>query len=256
MKKLSFLLFALCISTGAFAWGQKGHDVTACIAEHHLTAKAAKALDKVLDGHSLVYYANWLDQASHTPAYAYTSTWHYFDIDPGKTVETMECPAKGDVLKAVTDIVAELKKGGLSHDEEALRVKMLIHLVGDMHQPMHTGHTDDLGGNRHAVLFFSTRTNLHSVWDSRLVEMAHKWSYSEWENQIDRATPAQQSEIEAGTPDQWLEQSNAIANQIYDETPVGTKIEFNYIDKYTPVIEQQFLRGGLRLAELLNEIYK
>ena len=74
IRNLSILFVCLFATMQAFGWGQKGHDVTAYIAECHLTPKAAKQIDKVLDGHSIVYYANWLDNASHTPEYAYTST--------------------------------------------------------------------------------------------------------------------------------------------------------------------------------------
>ena len=65
---------------------------------------------------------------------------------------------------------------------------MLVHLVGDLHQPMHTGHLSDRGGNSVPVRFFGRESNLHAVWDSSLPEAAHKWSYTEWQNQLDRLT--------------------------------------------------------------------
>ena len=89
MKKLLILFSCVLFAHGAFAWGQKGHDVTAYIAECHLTPEAAEKIDKALNGHSPVYYANWLDIASHTPEYAYTKTWHYRNVDEGKTIDTM-----------------------------------------------------------------------------------------------------------------------------------------------------------------------
>ena len=88
MKKLLILFSCVLFAHGAFAWGQKGHDVTAYIAECHLTPEAAEKIDKALNGHSPVYYANWLDIASHTPEYAYTKTWHYRNMDEGKTIDT------------------------------------------------------------------------------------------------------------------------------------------------------------------------
>ena len=101
MKKLLILFSCVLFAHGAFAWGQKGHDVTAYIAECHLTPEAAEKIDKALNGHSPVYYANWLDIASHTPEYAYTKTWHYRNVDEGKTIDTMPENPDGDVLKAV-----------------------------------------------------------------------------------------------------------------------------------------------------------
>lgn len=256
MKKL--LLFACCLlaAQSVLAWGQKGHDVTAYIAECHLTPKAAKKIDKALGGHSPVYYANWLDNASNTPEYAYSKTWHYLNIDEGQTLETMPKNPQGDVLEAVTSLIAKLKSGTLPPDEETLALKMLIHLVGDMHCPMHTGHLSDRGGNQRPVTMFGKPTNLHSIFDTALPEAAHRWSYTEWQRQLDRLGKEQIAAVQAGEPRDWLLETSEICKEIYDFTPEGTKVSYDYVAKYTPIIEQQFLRGGLRLARLLNEIYR
>lgn len=256
MKRLSLLLLGVATVQMAFGWGQKGHDVTAYIAECNLTPEAAQAIDRVLDGHSPVYYANWLDNASHTPEYAYTKTWHYANIDVGYTFETMPREPKGDVVKAVTELVEQLKNGGLSHEKEAEALKMLIHLVGDLHCPMHAGHKSDLGGNMVPVTAFGKATNLHSVWDTMLPESAHNWSYTEWQNQIDRLSTDEVTLIESGSPEEWFRETADLCASIYAETPEGTKVSYDYVAKFTPVVEQQFLKGGYRLAMLLNEIYK
>ena len=253
-----FWLFVLCAGSlqTALGWGQKGHDVTAYIAECNLTPEAAQEIDRVLDGHSPVYYANWLDSASHTPEYAYTRTWHYANIDEGYTYDTMPKEPAGDVVAAVNDLVAELKSKELSAEKEAEALKMLIHLVGDMHCPMHAGRLSDIGGNLRPVLMFGKKTNLHSAWDTAIPEAARKWSYTEWQEQIDRLTDDEAMLIQAGEPYDWLKETHAICVGIYEDSPEGTKISYDYVYKYTPVIELQFLRGGYRLARLLNEIYR
>lgn len=256
MKKLIIFLLSLLVVHGAYAWGQKGHDVTAYIAECHLTPEAAEKIDKALGGHSLVYYANWLDIASHRPEYAYTKTWHYLNVDEGETLETMPKNPAGDVLTAITTLTEKLKKGGLSAQEEALHLKMLIHLVGDMHCPMHSGRLSDLGGNKRPVLFFDKATNLHSAWDSAIIEAAHRWGYVEWQEQIDRMADDEIVLIQAGEPADWFRETHAICEDIYLQTPEGTRISYDYIDNATPIIERQFVRGGYRLARLLNEIYR
>lgn len=256
MKKLLFILICLFAAREAAAWGQKGHDITAYIAECHLTSKAAAKIDKVLGGHSPVYYANWLDIASHTPEYAYAKTWHYLNVDEGYTLQTMPKNPNGDVLTAISSLVKKLKAGGLTVREEFDDLRMLIHLVGDMHCPMHSGRLSDLGGNQRPVKVFNRPTNLHSAWDSQIVEAAHIWSYTEWRNQIDRLSKAEARQIVEGSLENWFEETHAICTQVYAETPEGTVISYDYIDKYTPVIEKQFVRGGYRLAHLLNEIYK
>ena len=254
----NYLLVGLCLlfARGVFAWGQKGHDVTAYIAECHLTPEAAEKVHKALGGYSPVYFANWLDFASYWPEYAYSKTWHYLNMDEGKTIETMPKNPKGDVLKAVTEITEKLKSGKLTPDEETLNLKMLVHLVGDMHCPMHLGRLSDLGGNLRPVRFFDRETNLHSVWDTNLPEAVRNWSYTEWKEQIDRLSDEEIAEITAGEPADWVKETHEICKEIYDFSPEGTKISYDYIFKYTPVVEKQFLRGGRRLARLLNEIYQ
>lgn len=255
MKRLLILGLSLFSATAALAWGQKGHDVTAYIAECHLAPRAAARVTAVLDGHSPVYYANWADNACHTDAYRYTAPWHYANIDAGKTFETMERNPAGDIVSALDMIVDSLKSGGLSAEDEALYLKLLVHFVGDIHCPMHAGHLSDRGGNSVPVVFFSSAANLHSVWDTKLVEAAHKWSYTEWRQQIDIADDETRAAIAAGTPADWLVETSGICAGIYDATPAGTIVSYDYIAEYAPVVEQQLVRAGYRLARLLNEIY-
>lgn len=132
---------------------------------------------------------------------------------------------------------------------------MLIHLVGDMHCPMHTGRLSDLGGNMLSVTFFGTPTDLHTVWDTQIVEAARRWSYSEWQDQIDRLSDDEIVFVQSGEPSDWMRETHEICRRIYAETPEGTEISYDYVDRFTPTIETQLLRGGYRLARLLNEIY-
>ena len=123
--------------------------MVAFIAEKHLSTDVRARVEAVLDNHSPVYYSNWLDNASHTHEYAYTKTWHYKNIDEGESYEAAPANPSGDVVKAITDITEMLREGGLSHEKEKTYLMMLIHLVGDLHQPMHMGHATDRGGNSH-----------------------------------------------------------------------------------------------------------
>lgn len=256
MKRLFLLALGLLGMQSAWSWGQKGHDVVAYIAECNLTPEAAERIDAVLDGRSMVYWANWLDNASNTPTYAYTKTWHYANIDQGKTFETMPRNPDGDVVWAVEKLVKDLRSGDLSPKKEAEALKMLIHLVGDMHCPMHAGHLSDRGGNEVEVSFFGHSTRLHTIWDSDLPEAAHRWSYSEWQAQLDRTTEDEAALIAAGEPVDWFLETYALCSDIYARTPAGTEVSYDYVAEAAPVIERQLLRGGYRLARLLNEIYR
>lgn len=254
--KQYFLLSAaiLCAST-AFGWSQKGHDVTAAIAERHISKSTAQAIDSLLDGMSAVYWANWLDNASHTPDYAYTKTWHYKNVDEGERYEESRANPAGDAVTAIKAQLETLKSPSASKADKALALKILIHVVGDLHQPMHMGHATDLGGNRVKVQFFGRDSNLHSVWDGSILESGHKWSYTEWCDQIDRVTDEESESLAYGSIDDWAKETLAVAAQVYRTTPAGSNLSYNEVAQWTPIIEQQLLRGGLRLARLLNEAF-
>ncbi len=258
LRNLSIALtlgIATLTAPAASAWGQKGHDVTAYIAEQHLTPAARAAVDSLFEGKSMVYWANWLDNASHTPPYAYTKTWHYKNIDAGERYEEAQANPAGDAVLAIKAQLETLRDPHKSLADRQLAMKILVHVVGDIHQPMHMGHATDLGGNRVKVKFFGRDNNLHAVWDTNIVESAHKWGFTEWQLMIDRATPAGQEAIIDGTIDDWAKQTVAIATQIYEETPEGTNLSYNEVARWAPVIEDQLLRGGLRLAHLLNTLF-
>lgn len=239
----------------AFSWSQKGHDVTACIAERHLTPATRAAVDSILEGRSLVYWANWLDNASHTADYAYTKTWHYRNVDADKTYFTQPKNPDGDVVEGIRYSVRVLSDSTQTASNRSLALKILTHLAGDMHQPMHMGHATDLGGNRVKIKFFGRDTNLHSVWDGALVESAHKWSYSEWADQLDRLSPGQEIMLLSGNVDDWAQRSQENAARVYEETTDGSSLSYNYVARWAPVIEDSLLAGGLRLAHILNSIF-
>ncbi len=249
------VMFFAGFGADAWGWSQKGHDVTCDIAEKHLTAATAAAVDSLLDGMSLVYWANWLDNASHTPEYAYSKTWHYNNVDANETFETRKVAPDGDALTAIRYCMGVIRDGSKGKDEKALALKMLIHIVGDIHQPLHMGHATDLGGNRIRVKWFGQEKNLHSVWDYSLPEGAHKWSYTEWREQIDRGSDMDRRLAVSGNVDDWAKQSVEIARDVYAFFPEGKNVSYNDVAYWAPVIEMQFLRGGLRLAHLLNALF-
>lgn len=255
MKKITVLSLALLSASFMFGWGQKGHDVTTAIASNHLTPATRHALDSLLEGKSIVYYANWLDNASNTPKYNYSKTWHYKNIDDGQTFESAPTLQSGDILTALEREVKILKNSRSTLEDNQLAVKMIIHLIGDMHQPMHMGHFSDRGGNKWKVKFFDTDSNLHTIWDSRVPEAGHKWSYSEWVEQLDRLDPEEIAEVSKGKFSDWAKESYEIATDIYRTTPQGSKVSYDYIATWTPVVESRFLKGGLRLADVLNSIF-
>ncbi len=255
MKHSFTIILALIFTIQCFGWSQKGHDTTCSIAENHLTTKTKSCLTALLDGKSLVYWSNWLDNASNTPQYAYTKTWHYKNIDAGQTIDNAPVLETGDIETALNEQIDKLMHSGLTKEDEQLALKIVIHLMGDLHQPMHMGHKSDRGGNQCMVTFFNREHNLHELWDGTLVERAHNWTHTEWREEIDRLTIEQIKEIEEGDIHSWAAQTHEIAKEVYLDSPSDKKLSYSYVAKWTPIIEQQFIRGGIRLAYVLNSIY-
>lgn len=269
MKKITALLVISSLFMGltsAYAWGPKGHDIVAAIAEQHLSKKAKKEINKLLDGHSIVYYSSWMDNIQNSPAwkngYDKTKTWHYANVDEGYTYQTMKKNPEGDVVVALDSLMNEMKNNydNLSDSIKVDYLKMIVHMVGDLHCPMHAGRLSDRGGNATKVRWFSSMTNIHSVWDSKFVESARKWSYTEWRENLDRTDKEYKKDIMSGTVEEWFSDTVEKADEIYDyieeineETP---RLSYQFIYDFSPMLEEQLLHGGYRLAYVLNTIFK
>ena len=259
---LTFLI-ALFFSNLSFAWGPMGHDVVAAIAEQNLNKKAKKALDKILDGKSIVYYASWMDNIQNSPywknGYNQTKTWHYANVDKGLTYQTMQKNEKGDVVTALNKLTKELTENydNLTDSMRVDYVKMIIHMVGDLHCPMHAGRLTDRGGNDVKVKWFNQQTNLHSIFDSKMIESARKWGYQEWVEQLDRTDKKFKKAVAQGTYEDWFNKTVENAAQIYEYVERDEKKNFSYqfIYDFSPMLEESLLLGGYRLAAVLNSIF-
>lgn len=269
MKRFTFSMLSLALmlnSLVSFGWGPTGHDVVAAIAEKHLTDKTKECLDEILDGRSIVYYSSWMDNIQNSPywsnGYNQTKTWHYANVDKGETYQTMKKNEKGDVVTGLVMLTDELTNNydNLTDSMRADYVKMIVHMVGDMHCPMHAGRLSDLGGNRMKVKWFGRNTNLHSVWDSKIVESARKWSYSEWRDQLDRAVcPEWVASVTVGGYEEWFMETVDGAAKIYayvealgEENP---NLSYQFVYDFSPLLENRLLTGGYRLAYVLNTIF-
>ena len=268
MKRISILfatVFLLLGNVVALAWGPTGHDVVAAIAEKHLTKKAKKEINKLLDGKSIVYYSSWMDNIQNSPyweqSYKITKTWHYANVDKGHTYQTMPKNENGDVvssLQMLTDAM-EYHYSELTDSMKVDYLKMIVHMVADLHCPMHAGRLSDRGGNGTKVKWFGQNTSLQSVWDSKIVESSRKWSYSEWVEQIDRTGKSYKKEIMGGSFEDWFTETVGHSNSIYTYVENLGKdnpnLSYQFVYDFFPVLERQLLHGGYRLAYVLNSIF-
>jgi hypothetical protein len=258
LKKLFLFGALLYIPCQSMAWGMLGHRVVGQVAESYLSKKAKGEIKNILGTESMAMASNWADFIKSEPAYNYLGNWHYINLPAGLKSEQLEYALKQDtVTDAYTKILflsSELKNKSLAQDKKVMYLKILIHLVGDIHQPMHTGRLEDLGGNKIQLTWFGQNTNLHRVWDSDLIE-SQDLSYTEYTNSINFIDKYKLQSLQLEGPAQWITDSYKISESLYSKVKSGDKLSYRYIYDNLETANQQLLKGGIHLAALLNSIF-
>ena len=261
MKLIRNLLFVLALSLPAstFAWGVLGHRITAQIADSYLTSKARRQIMAILGTESMAMTSNWADFIRSDQSYSFLSPWHYINLkDSLSEAQIDNYLAKDtatDVYTKLNFVIEQLKNKQLEQDKKVLYLRVLIHLVGDVHQPMHTARPEDLGGNRINVQWFNQPTNLHAVWDEKLIEF-QQLSYTEYVAAINVTTKQQRLDWQKQPMNQWVNESYVLSRQIYSEIKQpDQKLSYRYNFDHVQQLNDRLLKGGVRLAGILNGIF-
>jgi hypothetical protein len=160
-----------------------------------------------------------------------------------------------NVYKALLKNEEVLKAQSSTKEQKVAALKFIVHFVGDLHQPMHVSRAEDKGGNTIQVQFDGQGTNLHSLWDSKLIGKEGK-SFEQMSIDYDKATPQQIKQWQSEDMMKWLFESYQISSKIYTEIDQNNKLDDSYYKKYIPVVQQRIQMAGIRLAGLLNDIFK
>ncbi len=257
MTKLMYRLFPigflLLFASQALAWGPIGHYTIGQIAEWQMRSSTLERVDEVLQRESIAGVGIWMDRIRSDTSYDYTRTWHWVTTVDGKYDPSIQ-EETGDAFSALLTLVENLKSGKLSPEEERDQLRMLIHIVGDLHQPLHVGQPGDRGGNDVRVYWFGESTNLHRVWDTHLVE-SNQMSFSELAAELQRRiTPDLVNEYESAKISDWLVENAELRPYIYN-IPDNGRLGFQYIYDNYHIVEERLIAGGIRLAALLEKIY-
>jgi len=248
---LVVLLLVSLAAPIASAWGPTGHRAVGRIAERHLTPATAQAVAALLAPEKLAYVGTWADEIRAEPEWAKADPWHWVTIPDGQTYEATPKNPGGDVLEAISRFEKVLADGTAARQERTQALKWLAHLVGDLHQPLHVGRGDDHGGNDLVVLWFGEPTNLHAVWDAKIIEKT-ELSFSELAGLLDQPTPEQVGEWQAGGPRDWAVESQQLRGRCYE---LGDRrLSFRYVHDHWPTVQQRLLQAGIRLAGELNRL--
>jgi len=246
-------------STYALAWGNDGHKIVAIIAEAHLTDNARTEARRLLGNNSLESVATFADDVRNSRPE--TKNFHFVDIPFGATSynATRDCREtnKGDcVIAAIERFRATLADKTRNDADRAEALKFIVHLVGDMHQPLHCAERDgDRGGNEVKVTFLGKKSNLHAVWDGGIIREADL-SVVEFADELEAAIDARDIDVfQGGTPITWANEAHRLARtNVYSRVPKsGAVLGVSYYNRNFAVVDAQLTKAGLRLAKLLSD---
>ena len=281
------VLLALWMPAGdALAWGEEGHRMVGVIADKYLTPEARRQVlallkyDRLADAQpsqrrTLGEIAYWADEIKDMPWGRRRSAWHYDDIPVCGAADASQYCNKGACASAqLTRHLDMLANKGelLRRRNEAL--KWVVHLVGDIHQPLHAANHGDRGGNTVQVSFFGERDNppygtinLHAIWDVHMVRRLIREKGGE-DAVVSRGIgDAQRAAWEQGSISEWVNESHELARDlVYPSLPAAFScsgritgiltIGEEYYSRAGPMIETQIRKAGIRLARVLNETLK
>ena len=240
---------------GINEWGQTGHRVIAQIAQEYISDNTSDSINQILNGKSLASISNYADDIKSDKNFDKYKPWHYLNMKLDDNYKDIILNKKGDVVQAINYCINILNDKNKSKKEKIFYLKLLVHFVGDIHQPLHVGRAKDRGGNNIKVKWFGKGTNLHRVWDSQIID-SHQMSYTELSNDLHFLSLTEINKIKSDSINIWLKESQKIAKLIYQDVNTETNLGFLYKYKYLDIVKLRLLKGGIRLASILDDIFK
>lgn len=260
MKSNKFLLlavFSFVFALGANAWDAVGHRIVAEIAYRNLTGKARRQVDAVLGTRGMVYQSSWPDEIKSDTIYPQSHVWHYQNLRAGLTEQDItdlynNPKAEGEHLFYALDSLTKVLQ---TDKTDAVALKFVVHIMGDMFQPMHLGHPDDKGGNRVQMRWFGRGTNLHSLWDRWLIDNT-QYSYSEYVTYLNDRYADQKKQLQQLSLLDCIFLTYDRQQQIYAYQETGDTNNYHYVYRFRRDLDLSLYTAGLQLAKTLNALYK
>ena len=269
-----FMSFLALVAAPASAWGELGHRLVGQLAQPLLTPRAAAGIAELLHGEpdpTLAGIANWADtmRASEPERFKATSRWHYINFSPGscRFDATRDCADGACVVGAIETQRRILADRRQSIEARRDALKFIVHLVGDVHQPLHAGNRPDRGGNDFPILLRTgippeeyarehykdgvMETQLHSVWDHYVLASAGLMP-TEYAARL--APSVRLPWTSQGGPRAWAAESCRLIDRdsIY---PPDHDLDQRYLDAMRPLAERRVRQAAGRLAQLLNAVF-
>jgi len=250
-KGVIIFVFISCLFLKAYGWGEQGHKIVAAVAKKTLSKSIADSVQFYLGTMSFKDASLWMDKIKRDKKYRYMNTWHYINIEKDAAYQPNN---EAHILNKLNEYI-QILKNRKKHSQEEIRMalKIVFHLVGDIHQPLHCGYASDKGGNSIKVDFMGRDSNLHRVWDSDIIQymkIGIKDCYAS-ANAMNEKEKKQLQQMEALV---WMKESHAILPEVYSFP--DNIISMPYLNKNTDTIKSQLVKAGIRLGYILHECFK
>lgn len=254
-RTLLTILSALIVCSPSFGWGREGHETVVKIAEMNLKPSAKKKIEKYLGGHSIVYYAKWMDDVRRTQQYGFTNGWHTAPVN--ENLEYYRASASGDAIYGLEGAIEALSDyRNMPDSAVAANIKYVLHLTADMHCPAHVKYA---AHNMNYDVYMpnaSEPMRIHSVWDYGVIQATRIYSATEWAEELEKVWDRKNAKaVTDGTPREWLH-DNAVRCEVqFELAKPQEKLGQDFLNASIPLIETQILYAGHRLATILNSLF-
>ena len=255
---------ALSHLASARPWGEEGHQIVGAIARERLTPEARAAVSALLGNDDLATAGLWADQIRGDHAYDWAKPYHYVNLPRGALSVDLarDCPTGECVVAGIPKFLAIAADTTKSATERTEALKFAIHFIGDLHQPLHAGYKDDLGGNRIQVVAFpdtaeEQKSNLHALWDSVLIKHRTGGKWRDLATELAQNAPRDLVTVWESNLDStdWANESAALTRTIYAELPSNQQVGQAYYDANIATVMRRLTAGGVRMAALLNRTF-
>jgi hypothetical protein len=255
MRRLFFVLIAFTLFYNpVFSWGPQGHKLIALIARSQLDHSVIENVNYYLENTTWEEAACWMDEKLNEPKYDYMKPWHFISFSKDKTY--VQNVKEQNVVNKIEYCLRMLQYRSLQSVETINEtLKLLFHLVADIHQPLHCGYPEDNGGADVRVIIVQKETTLHKLWDAEIIKdrKMDMWYYAKVLVGMKLGAKGR-AEMERTDVVKWVNESRALLPDIYKIN--DGRIDQKYIDQFTPIVEVQLVKAGLRLATILNKYFK
>ena len=242
----------------SFNWGSTGHRVIAEVASNYLTDNARLEINKILNGETLVNASTYADDIKSDTRYDKYYNWHFLNMELDDDYQDITPSENGDVYVAINQCIDILESRSASNLEKSFYLKLLVHFVGDLHQPLHIGRYEDRGANRVYVKWFGRNSNLHRVWDSEMIN-SHNMSYSELAVNLPdpnfQIFTKEADKFERNDVLEWIDEIHEYTKKIYNDVSIDDRLGYEYQYENFGTVKDLLLVGGIRLAKILNYLF-